>query len=134
MNTKEKVYCGVDVSKKYLDAYLGRKTVRFDNSLEGVVELMKKAGEVHFVFESTGGYERVAAWFLLGKGRQASIVNPVALRSKMVLLGILWQEGVSSRVERFPPKNGREASPSSNRTCGFPASGFPCCFFFGLSK
>jgi transposase len=80
MNTKEKVYCGVDVSKKYLDAYLKRKTVRFDNSLEGVVELMKKSGEVHFVFESTGGYERVAAWFLLGEGRSVSIVNPGRVR------------------------------------------------------
>jgi transposase len=99
MNTKEKVYCGVDVSKKYLDAYLGRKTVRFDNSLEGVVGLMKKSGEVHFIFESTGGYERVAAWFLLGKGRQVSIVNPGRVREFAKSMGQLAKtDAIDARI------------------------------------
>ena len=63
MNNEDRVYCGVDVSKKYLDAYVNKKTIRVENSLEGASQLMKKAGTVHFIFESTGGYERVAAWF-----------------------------------------------------------------------
>jgi len=99
MNTKENVYCGVDVSKKYLDAYLGRKTVRFDNSLKGVIGLMKKAGDIHFIFESTGGYERVAAWFLLGKGKQVSIVNPGRVREFAKSMGQLAKtDAIDARI------------------------------------
>lgn len=99
MNTEEKIYCGVDVSKKYLDAYIGRRTVRFDNSLAGVSELMKKPGEVHFVFESTGGYERVAAWFLLSKGRLVSIVNPGRVRDFAKSMGQLAKtDDIDARI------------------------------------
>ena len=99
MNTKERVYCGVDVSKKYLDAYINAKTIRVDNSLEGASQLMKKAGEVHFVFESTGGYERVAAWFLLGKGRKVSIVNPGRVREFAKSMGQLAKtDAIDARI------------------------------------
>ncbi len=89
MNTEETVYCGVDVSKKYLDADVNKKTIRIENSLAGASQLMKKAGTVHFIFESTGGYERVAAWFLLGKGRKVSIVNPGRVRDFAKSMGQL---------------------------------------------
>lgn len=77
---EEKVYCGVDVSKKHLDAFDGKKVRQFDNTCEGVTALMNWAGNVHYVFESTGGYERMAAWMIMAACGTASIVNPSRVR------------------------------------------------------
>lgn len=77
---KEKLYCGVDVSKKHLDAFDGKKTRQFDNTCDGVVALMAWAGAAHYVFESTGGYERMAAWMVMAADGTASIVNPARVR------------------------------------------------------
>lgn len=79
MNMK-KVYCGVDVSKNHLDAFNGKSTREFDNTCDGAVALMAWAGNAHYVFESTGGYERMAAWMVLAAGRPASVVNPARVR------------------------------------------------------
>lgn len=84
---KGKVYCGVDVSKKHLDAFNGKKTRRFDNTCDGVVALMVWAGDVHYVFESTGGYERMAAWMVMAADGTASIVNPARVRHFALGLG-----------------------------------------------
>ena len=54
MKHEGKVYCGVDVSKKHLDALINGKAVRFENTVKGTRSLMARAGKVHFVFESTG--------------------------------------------------------------------------------
>lgn len=89
MNRTKKVYCGVDVSKHYLDAFTGGRTVRFENTAKGAKALMKQAGDVHFVFESTGGYERLAAWLLLAAGRTASVVNPGRVREYAKSMGQL---------------------------------------------
>lgn len=80
MNTGKKVYCGIDVSKKNLDAFIQGKTMRFANTVKGVDQLLKNAGSLHYVFESTGGYERLAAWRLLEAGQTVSIVNPGRVR------------------------------------------------------
>lgn len=48
--------------------------------MEGVKQLMKDAGDVHYVFESTGGYEREAAWWLLKHNKKVTIVNPKRVR------------------------------------------------------
>ena len=77
---KSKLYCGIDVSKKHLDAFNGKTARRFDNTCEGVVALMNWAGNVHYVFESTGGYERMAAWMVMAANSTASIVNPSRVR------------------------------------------------------
>ena len=74
------VYCGVDVSKKHLDAVKGKKKKRFDNTCAGVEALMLWGGNVHYVFESTGGYERMAAWMIMAANGTASIVNPARVR------------------------------------------------------
>lgn len=89
MNTVQKIYCGVDVSKDFLDAFIGGKTLRFANTLKGISALMKQAGEVHYVVESSGGYERPAVWHLLSKGRAASIVNPGRVRDYAKSIGQL---------------------------------------------
>ncbi len=87
MNQEEKVYCGVDVSKKTLDARIKGKTVGFPNTVKGVKSLMARAGDVHFIFESTGGYERMAAWMIMAKGKRASIVNPARVRHFALSMG-----------------------------------------------
>ena len=77
---KEKVYCGVDVSKNHLDAFDGKRTRRFENTCDGATSLIVWAGNVHYVFESTGGYERLAAWMVMDAEGTASIVNPARVR------------------------------------------------------
>lgn len=81
------IYCGVDVSKKYLDAFIDGKTVRFENTVSGVSKLMSRAGDVHYVFESTGGYERLATWQMLSRDHTASIVNPGRVREHAKSVG-----------------------------------------------
>jgi transposase len=87
MNPEQKIYCGVDVSKNYLDAFMDGKTVRFANTVKGICALIKQAGDVHYVFESTGGYERPAAWHLLAAGRIVSVVNPGRVREYAKSIG-----------------------------------------------
>ena len=89
MNRTKKIYCGVDVSKHYLDAYFEGRTMRFENTAKGAKALMKQAGDVHYVFESTGGYERMAAWLLLAAGCTASVVNPGRVREYAKSMGQL---------------------------------------------
>jgi transposase len=87
MNSDQKIYCGVDVSKKHLDAFIQSKTVRFANTISGVDQLMKRAGTLHYVFESTGGYERLAVWRLLEAGQTVSVVNPGRVREYAKSIG-----------------------------------------------
>lgn len=89
MNPEPKIYCGVDVSKKHLDAFIAGKTVRFTNTTKGVTRLAQKAGTLHYVFESTGGYERPAAWKLLAEGYTVSVVNPGRVRAFAKSMGQL---------------------------------------------
>lgn len=89
MNLEQKVYCGVDVSKRYLDAFIAGQTVRFENTTKGAKALMNRAGAVHYVFESTGGYERTASWLLLAAGTTVSIVNPGRVREYAKSMGQL---------------------------------------------
>ena len=99
MNCDQKVYCGVDVSKHYLDAFIDGRTVRFDNTALGARALAKRAGNVHYVFESTGGYERMAAWQLLAAGCVASIVNPGRVREYAKSMGQLAKtDHIDARV------------------------------------
>ena len=89
MKHDQKVYCGVDVSKAHLDAFFKGKTNRFSNTVEGVQALMTHAQGVHFVFESTGGYERMAAWMIMASNRPASIINPALVRHYAIGIGQL---------------------------------------------
>ena len=87
MNPDQKIYCGIDVSKKHLDAFIQSKTVRFANTVKGIDRLIKQAGALHYVFESTGGYERLAVWRLLGAGQTVSVVNPGRVREYAKSIG-----------------------------------------------
>jgi len=60
------VFVGVDVSKDNLDVAIGtqKETITFANDQKGVDALVKKLGQIDAqltVFESTGGYELLAA-------------------------------------------------------------------------
>jgi len=80
MTCKETLYCGVDVSKHHLDVLFKGRPDRFDNTIKGVESMMVRIGKVHYVLESTGGYERMAAWKLMDAGAAVSIVNPARVR------------------------------------------------------
>ena len=75
------LYCGIDVSKDHLDTCINEKVNRFDNTIKGIEKLIKKLGPAHFIMESTGGYERLAAWTLMELGYPVSIVNPQRVRN-----------------------------------------------------
>lgn len=99
MNLEQKVYCGVDVSKRYLDAFIEGQTVRFENTAKGAKALMNRARSVHYVFESTGGYERTASWLLLAEGHTVSVVNPGRVREYARSMGQLAKtDRIDARV------------------------------------
>ena len=89
MNTEVTVYCGIDVSKEHLDARIKGKTIRFSNTVKGANRIIDRAGGVHFIFESTGGYERMAAWLMMAAGKRVSIVNPCRVRHFALSMGQL---------------------------------------------
>lgn len=99
MNLEKKVYCGVDVSKRYLDAFIAGQTVRFENTTKGAKALIHRAGDVHYVFESTGGYERAASWVLLAADKTVSVVNPGRVREYAKSMGQLAKtDRIDARV------------------------------------
>ena len=76
------VYCGVDVSKTFLDVDGLDKPMRFANAAGGLALLLKSlpAG-AHLVCEASGGYERdlcAAAW---AAQRPVSVVSPSRIRA-----------------------------------------------------
>ncbi|MCD6336617.1 MAG: IS110 family transposase [Candidatus Marinimicrobia bacterium] len=89
MNNSNLSYCGVDVSKKKLDINFKSKLSSYDNTVKGIEKLSKEIKNAHFIFESTGGYERMAAWTLMSKGFKVSIVNPKRIRDYARAMGIL---------------------------------------------
>jgi len=120
MNCEKKVYCGIDVSKKHLDAFIDGQSVRYDNTLKGVRKLAQRVGERHCVLESTGGYERLAAWALLAGGKTASIVNPGRVRDYAKSMGqraktdqidaemiTRYAEAANPKASELPPENQR---------------------------
>lgn len=82
---KTKVYAGIDVSKGTLDMAVRPegKSMRVDNSPEGIKELTKHLRQVSptlIVFEATGGLEALAASTLAAEGLAVAVVNPRQVR------------------------------------------------------
>lgn len=80
MDNQSKHYCGIDVSKKKLDAHFRGKVKQYDNTIKGIEKLIASTKEAHYILESTGGYERLAAWYLMERDYDVSIVNPKRVR------------------------------------------------------
>jgi len=81
-----KVFVGVDVSKDSLDVAIGaqKEIITFANDQKGVDALAKKLKRIDAqltVFESTGGYELLAASSLAESGLPVAIVNPRQVRN-----------------------------------------------------
>jgi len=99
INNEDIIHCGIDVSKKNLDAFVGNKVKRYDNTIKGVKQLIKDVGNVHYIFESTGGYERLAAWYLLDNSHIVSVVNPKRVRDHARSKGLLAKtDSIDARV------------------------------------
>jgi len=99
-----KVFVGVDVSKDSLDVAIGseRDIITFANDQKGVDALAKKLSLIDAeltVFESTGGYELLAASSLAESGLPVVIVNPRQVRNFAKATGILAKtDAIDARV------------------------------------
>ncbi len=80
-NNEDSIYCGIDVSKKNLDASFKNRIKRYDNNVKGIKLLMQDAGDSHYVMESTGIYGREAAMLLLQHNKKVSVINPTRIRA-----------------------------------------------------
>jgi transposase len=101
---EEKVFVGVDVSKDSLDVAIGpqKEIITFSNDQKGVDSLVKKLKRFDAyltVFESTGGYELLAASCLAESGLAVVIVNPRQVRNFAKATGILAKtDAIDARV------------------------------------
>jgi transposase len=99
-----KVYVGVDVSKDKLDVAIGsqKDVITFVNDQQGVDALLKELRRIDTkltVFESTGGYELLAASCLAEAGLPVVIVNPRQVRNFAKATGILAKtDAIDARV------------------------------------
>jgi len=99
-----KVFVGVDVSKDSLDVATGPKKdiITFVNDQKGVDALVNKLNRIDAeltVFESTGGYELLAASSLAEAGLPVVIVNPRQVRNFAKATGILAKtDALDARV------------------------------------
>ncbi|MCK4529824.1 MAG: IS110 family transposase [Candidatus Marinimicrobia bacterium] len=87
MDNQSILYCGIDVSKKKLDVYFKGKVKQYDNTIKGIGKIIIWTKQAHYIFESTGGYERLAAWYLMKAGLPVSIINPQRIRDYAKSLG-----------------------------------------------
>jgi transposase len=99
-----KLFVGVDVSKDSLDVAIGtqKDITTFTNDQKGVDSLVKKLRRIDvqlIVFESTGGYELLAASCLAEAGLAVVIVNPRQVRNFAKAAGILAKtDAIDARV------------------------------------
>ena len=86
--------CGVDVSKKWLDAHIRPAGIfhRFANDAEGIAALAcycRAHGAELVVMEASGGYERLAFLLLSQRGQPCAIVNARSVRRFAEAMGFL---------------------------------------------
>jgi transposase len=105
---KTKVFVGVDVSKDSLDVAIGseKQILTFANDQKGVDALIEKLSPIGpelIVFESTGGYEHLAASSFVEAGLPVVIVNPRQVRDFAKSAGILAKtDAIDARaIARF---------------------------------
>lgn len=89
-----KIICGVDVSKDWLDAHVepGAVVGRFRNDAAGIADLAglcRSAGVELVVMEASGSYERLAFLLLWEAGQPCGIVNARNVRYFAEAMGFL---------------------------------------------
>jgi transposase len=86
MKESGKVYVGIDIAKKHLDAARGRAEERFGNDGQGVQRLagwlrrQRGGGAVQVICEASGGYERRLVRELQREGIAVSLVQASRVR------------------------------------------------------
>lgn len=88
------IICGVDVSKRRLDAHVAPSGVfeSFDNDAAGIAALAafcRRQGVQLVAMEATGGYERLPFLLLWEAGIACSLTNPRSVRRYAEAMGIL---------------------------------------------
>jgi len=117
-----KTICGVDISKKHLDARIapGEAFARFTNDAAGIAKLAAFCGEHKVelvVMEATGGYERLAFTLLWEEGAACAIANPRSVRQYAEAMGFLEK---TDRIDafviaRFAHSKGLKPTPPSSK-------------------
>lgn len=98
-----KTICGVDISKKHLDARIvpGEAFTRFTNDATGIAGLAAfcAGNKVELVvMEATGGLERLAFTLLWQTGMACAIANPRSVRQYAEAMGFLEK---TDRIDAF---------------------------------
>jgi transposase len=98
-----KIICGVDTSKKHLDARIvpGEAFARFANDATGIAGLAAFCAEHKaelVVMEATGGFERLAFTLLWGASVACAIANPRSVRQYAEAMGFLEK---TDRIDAF---------------------------------
>lgn len=98
-----KIICGVDISKKHLDARIapGEAFVRLANDAAGIAKLAAFCAEHKaelVVMEATGGFERLAFTLLWEAGVACAIANPRSVRQYAEAMGFLEK---TDRIDAF---------------------------------
>jgi transposase len=88
------IICGVDVSKRRLDAHVAPSGTfeSFSNDAAGIAELAafcRRHGVALVAMEATGGYERTAFLLLWEAGIACGLTNPRSVRRYAEAMGIL---------------------------------------------
>ena len=78
-------YCGIDVSKNWLDITIGRHVTRIDQTKESIESFLAqsqlKESTTLVVLESTGGYEQIAVDCFSEKGFTVHVAHPTKVKS-----------------------------------------------------
>lgn len=75
-------YIGIDISKKFFDAFIAGRHYHFENEEEGFIALTQllQTGHHHVVMEASGPYYLRLAFYLHSRGIKVSVVNPLVIR------------------------------------------------------
>ena len=107
--SKDKNYCGIDVSKDVLDAFNEQAGhIVVENDLKGFRELLKWApSKAHFVMEATGVYHKKLAYFIHNRACQVSVVNPLIIKrfSQMLLRSTKTDKADAQMIYKYAVHN-----------------------------
>ncbi len=107
--SKDKNYCGIDVSKDKLDAFNERTGhIVVENNLKGFRELLKWVPlKTHFVMEATGVYHKKLAHFIYNQACNVSVVNPLIIKrfSQMLLRSTKTDKADAKIIHKYAVKN-----------------------------
>jgi transposase len=116
MKTVTKIYCGVDVSKAYLDIYMcpNDKSLRIANSKEDIekfaIEHLSQYDVKQITCEATGGYENILKSTLKKHNYTLWIVDPRRIKAFRIASGCKSKSDKidAKKIAEFSVKNSPE--------------------------